>query len=371
MEQQKQAALTAMSGWLADEHELGRPPAKIECAGEFERYGLRYYLFKFKKSALSRRWLLGVCGGYEGESAEHCGHVFSEMEEYSPDTAVEKAVRMVEMMREYWMRRAAEEMEKRGISPEDDGGEQEPEGGNFVGFVLLSSNAWDPGKLKRDLKDGWNISVEDSENCGGNSFVWDVEDMLLAVSLMPGPVPEGEAEENAANNYLWPGAVDAAKAHKAHLLVAVLGHGRPATEAGQLFVKACSACLRQENALAVYTSGTVFEPKAYCEAADVMRNGGMPVYNWITIGLYRTENGMGGYTYNMTAFGKEEIEVLDSIAQPQELYEFLFGVASYVLEEDVTLRDGETIGFTENQKLPITRSKGKAVEGFSLKIQYS
>ena len=41
-----------------------------------------------------------------------------------------------------------------------------------------------------------------------------------------------------------------------------------------------------------------------------------------------------------------------------------------VLEQDVTLRDGETIGFSEGQKLPITRSAGIWHDGMTLKIGY-
>ena len=32
--------------------------------------------------------------------------------------------------------------------------------------------------------------------------------MLAAVCLYPFPVPHGEAEENAAHNYLWPEAAE-------------------------------------------------------------------------------------------------------------------------------------------------------------------
>ena len=102
MENQMQSALRAMSAWLADEHELGGPPAKIECAGEFDLHGFHYYMFKYKKNLLGK-WLLGVCGGYEPGETEHCGHVFSEMEAYDAKTALEKSIRMVEMIRAYWM----------------------------------------------------------------------------------------------------------------------------------------------------------------------------------------------------------------------------------------------------------------------------
>lgn len=111
--EQMEAARSAMSAWLAYPGELGKTPARIECAGTFELHGMRYYIFKYKKGLLGK-WLWGVCGGYEGEGLEHCGHVFSEMEEYNPAGAEERAVEMVEWIRAYWMDQArqAQEMEK-------------------------------------------------------------------------------------------------------------------------------------------------------------------------------------------------------------------------------------------------------------------
>lgn len=110
---QMEAARSAMSTWLACPGELGKTPARIECAGTFELHGMRYYIFKYKKGLLGK-WLWGVCGGYVGEGLEHCGHVFSEMEEYNPAGAEERAVEMVEWIRAYWMDQAgqAQEMEK-------------------------------------------------------------------------------------------------------------------------------------------------------------------------------------------------------------------------------------------------------------------
>ena len=77
---------------------------------------------------------------------------------------------------------------------------------------------------------------------------------------------------------------------------------------------------------------------------------------------------MGAYTDGLRSFGKDELEVLDARAEPAEVRNFLLNIADYLLEEDVTLRDGETIGFSKEQRLPITRSAGVGQEGMTLKI---
>lgn len=62
--------------------------------------------------------------------------------------------------------------------------------------------------------------------------------------------------------------------------------------------------------------------------------------------------------------------MLNTKAQPQELRDFLLDVAYYVISQNVTLNDGETIGFTPEQHLSITKSGGVALNGLTLKIEY-
>ena len=76
-------------------------------------------------------------------------------------------------------------------------------------------------------------------------------------------------------------------------------------------------------------------------------------------------------TYGMEVFGKDEMEVLNAGAEPGELRDFLASLVSYVLENDVELHDGETIGFSADDKHTITRSKGVALpDQMTLKISY-
>lgn len=257
--------------------------------------------------------------------------------------------------------------------------------GSFTGFVLLSDACWDKAQLIHDLKEKWNIIADENddedadenydENDGENAYndvlLFDVGDMIAVLCLMPAPIPDGEAEINAENNYMWPEAVEAAKSHKAHIMVAVLGKEENLLERGKLYTKLVAACCCQNNAIGVYTSGVVFEPRFYECSADMMKENKLPIFNWIWFGLYRREGGICGYTYGMNVFGKEEMEVLDANAEPNDLRDFLASVASYVLECDVELHDGETIGFSQDDKHAITRSEGVALPGMTLKISYA
>ncbi len=262
------------------------------------------------------------------------------------------------------------------LDEEDDAdGEENSHTRVFTGFVLLSKAEWDKEQFIRDMKEKWDTTVDEydaSEEKDDDALVFEVGDMLAAVSLNNYPIPNGEAELNAENNYMWPDAVKIAREHRSHIMVAVLGKEEKVLEKGKLFTKMVAACCRQKYATGIYTSGVVFEPRFYEGFADMLKEDELPIFNWVWFGLYQSEGGLNGYTYGMDVFGKEEMEVLNADAEPEDLRDFLASLASYVLACDVTLQDGETIGFAADDKHTITRSPGVSLpeEQMTLKISW-
>lgn len=94
----------------------------------------------------------------------------------------------------------------------------------FTGFVLLSKGKWDKAKFINDLKEKWDIyAYEDEGENNEDTLVFEVDGMMAMLGFMPYPVPDREAEINAENNYMWKDAVNAAKEHCAHIIVAIVG----------------------------------------------------------------------------------------------------------------------------------------------------
>lgn len=365
MKKQEKAAFTAMLSWLHEDKVLKNEPELMECIDEFDLHSLHYYMFRFKEQKHDP-WLLGVCGGYEEDNNQHCGHVFSRYLEYKEETALQDAIDIVEMIRTYWMKRAEEQINKNNNNLDT----QESSGGNFNGFVLMDTHAFDVMEVMKQIKEDWGIEAEVTrdEDASENAVVFEVDGMLAAVSFIDAPVPDGEAEYFAKSNLFWKEAVDVAKQHVSQILLAVLGHDQTAEEAGILFVKIASSALKSNHALGIYTSGTVYQPDMYIQSAEGIKEGEFPLNNLVYFGLYYDEGKLNGYTYGMKDFHKEEMEVLQADLAVDELLGFLFDIAYYVITSNVILRDGETIGFSEQQKLPITYSQGVAIEGNSLKI---
>ena len=242
--------------------------------------------------------------------------------------------------------------------------------GSFCGSVLLSEDLWDKEKLISDLKADWEIELSKEDTEDEDTIVTDLDKCRIVISKFPAPVPNEEAEINAENNWMWEDAVEVTKTHKAHIVVAILGDEEDLIVRGLLYTKIMATCCKQEKAIGVFTSGVVFEPSYYMKSAEMIRDGELPIFTWVWFGLYRTENGLSTYTYGMKDFGKLELEILDADEEAGKLLSFISAIASYILQDDVEFKDGETIGLSEEDIHQITLSKGVALPEKTLKISY-
>ena len=243
--------------------------------------------------------------------------------------------------------------------------------GSFCGSVLLSEDLWDKEKLISDLKADWEIELSKEDTEDEDTIVTDLDKCRIVISKFPAPVPNEEAEINAENNWMWEEAVEVTKTHKAHIVVAILGDEEDLISRSLLYTKIMATCCKQEKAIGVFTSGVVFEPSYYMKSAGMIRDGELPIFTWVWFGLYRTKNGLSTYTYGMKAFGKLELEILDADEEAGKLLSFISAISSYVLQDDVEFKDGETIGLSEEDIHQITWSKGVALpDQDTLKISY-
>lgn len=202
-----------------------------------------------------------------------------------------------------------------------------------------------------------------------------VGDLTLVVTMMPLPIPNGEAEHYAGANFMWKDAVEQVKKHRAHILVAVIGEGNPVEKAA-LFTKAVECCLHFDGAIGVYSDGAVFEKKMYLDFAAMLKQEQLCIPLWVWFGLYFTDENVVIYTFGMKKFGKDEMEFLIDIAH-QEDSEFLnsaryylMDIANYVIASDVTLNEGETLGISQDHHILIQKREGIAVDGMTLQMEY-
>ena len=249
--------------------------------------------------------------------------------------------------------------------------------GNFSAFVLFKEKNWDKEQFKKDFAADWSLEPiyeegDDTQKKDGNTdaVIMELDGQRVVLGYMDVPVPDGEAEENAAFNYMWKDAVEVTKTHKSHMIVMILGDHEDVKEDGELFIKVVSTLCKQENVIGVYANGVVYQPSFYLAMKEALENDIYPLLGLVWFHMTRTEAGFSLYTMGMENFGLDEMEILDVTGNPIEIRGFLIDIALYCIEADVVLRDGETIGLTEEQVCKITRSEGVNVGDMTLKIDY-
>ncbi len=261
------------------------------------------------------------------------------------------------------------------LKPTENGDENSNNGvGAFLSFILLDENKIDLNLLVKQLHDDWEIEVDGASiSEDSQTLIQEIGDLRVIVGLMPTPIPNNEAVVNAETNFRWDKAIEVAKAHKAHLLVTVMGGENDLLTATDLYVKVCSSCLKQPNATGINTLGSVLEPRFYIDFAENnIKSGEFPIMNMVFFGVFSENDGatMNAYTYGLQVYGKKNIEVVDSSKPINEILDILCSIAEYTITSDVTLNDGETIGLSEDQKLTITSSISEMLGEVTLKIGF-
>ena len=218
-----------------------------------------------------------------------------------------------------------------------------------------------------------NVMAIESQDGDKNIAILRVAGRSVYVMHIPNPIPADDIQATAQYIYNWPTAAEDVKDHQSHIIVAVNDNGSVDTVTQfRILTRIICALLITTNALAVYLGdqSLLTTKEVYLHEASTMSSTHLPLNIWICFGLRTYDNIPKLYTYGLVAFGKDEIEILQSPKKWKETRELLFNIAHYVLMDDVVFKPGQTLGYTADQKIAITYSKGVFVPGKSFKLSY-
>jgi hypothetical protein len=242
----------------------------------------------------------------------------------------------------------------------------------ILGMVLLHDvNTFDIDTFRNDFVSFYGNNIQ--EPTGDNSsFVFTVDEEMIAIAHMPVPIPSGDIQGTAQYAYNWETALEDTDKHKSHLIVSLMQGGQDQIKRFRIFTKVICSLLRTTTSIGVYKGNqSLLIPKEhYLIEAELMSDDYLPLNIWIYFGLRTTEKGQSGYTYGLTEFNRREMEVLNSPKSFDDIRTFLFNITHYVLDYDVIFKDGQTCGLSEEERIPISISKGKFVAGDTLKLAY-
>lgn len=238
-----------------------------------------------------------------------------------------------------------------------------------LAMPMFCGEAYQLDRVIEDLKNYWHCQI--GEVTGDETTAtFDVDGIMVALAIMPAPIPQEELEPLFEFSYLYPNVTQEVPQHTQHAIVSVLG-AETKLEAYKLLTKLNASILRTtETAIGIYQgSATLLLPKGlYCDFADFLQEESLPVVLWIFIGIIHHEQSRSLYTYGLQEFGRMEMEIIESPMLASDLHDFMLPTLAYLLDYDVYLQDGETIGFSAEHKIQIQQSEAVYLDGESLKL---
>jgi hypothetical protein len=236
-----------------------------------------------------------------------------------------------------------------------------------------------PSALKADLSSTWPDlpplgPTEKSEN---KILTFDVGDTAhVFLTLMPGPIPWSDLEGPCATSVLWKDAEKVLKPHRAHVLVTILfDDKRSPLEKSKLLTQVTAALVGTcEAALGVYWGNAtmVIQPELFREFAVKILPGGPPIWIWVDFRIGPNPQGrMSGFTTGLGALGLMEIETTYSPEAQGELRERFEGLIHYLLENGPVIKDGDTIGEDENERIKVVHAPSEfGHEDLVMRLEY-
>jgi hypothetical protein len=205
-----------------------------------------------------------------------------------------------------------------------------------------------------------------------SNLVFSLADHMIAVALMPGPIPWSDLEGPCATAWWWPDATKRMQAHQYHFIVTVMGGAMSPVARRVMLTNLVSAVVRHTDAVGVYWGeGTVVhEPTSFLEQAEGISETNIPGPLWIDVRVEKNDDDdtLRCFTTGLSPLGHLEIEVARSQLKPQELLEFVGDTACYMINQNMPIKDGETLGRTATEKFKVRHAKSMFDRGTVMQI---
>jgi hypothetical protein len=183
-------------------------------------------------------------------------------------------------------------------------------------------------------------------------------DFTAAATLVPRPIPWSQLEGPAATAWYWPEASTKLLDHPAHLLVTLVDEAGSSVAKALLLTRLTAALAAVAPSVGVFwgPGRLVHSPEAFVDQAAELREENLPLFLWIDFRVERLdEGGVRLFTTGLEALGGAELETAHFAGDPAQLVGYAYNIAHYQLDRRKAIRDGDTIGLTDQVQVTARR----------------
>ncbi|MGE5417829.1 MAG: DUF4261 domain-containing protein [Acidobacteriota bacterium] len=237
---------------------------------------------------------------------------------------------------------------------------EDPQPANKIKAIIALKNAFLPtlDDILADYRNRFDLDIDPRNieiHTGRFSFEIGME--RYTIYLMPVAIPWLSLEGPCALAWYWPKATISMQSHTAHLLITTETTVDTSTDAlarVMTLTRMSAAAAAKSDSVGVYwdAGGVIQEAQEFIFSAEEMSKDELPLNLWID---FRIEDAPGErfklFTTGMRVFGHREIEVRPARINPDEILSTVFNVACYLLLNGPVIKDGNTIGATDEDRM--------------------
>lgn len=219
-------------------------------------------------------------------------------------------------------------------------------------FVLLpNSKPLAAAPLEKALKefpDLGAVSWLSSTREGTKAF--SVGKCNVLAALMPGAVPEGEADGATDHSLSGLDGSWTLPEHSAHLVVAQQGATHTDVEELTTFTRVVAAIVRATNAVGVYwgEGGATHHPEFVVNIA----HSELPLPIWVGVSVAKSARGPELLSIGMKQLGLPDL-LLSTPGLDGTVFELFYDLLAYVTRRGKKLPEGDSVGRTGKEKLKV------------------
>ncbi len=210
--------------------------------------------------------------------------------------------------------------------------------------------------LNMNWKDEFKISNFSEKD---NTIMFVSDTIQFAISEMLIAIPSEDLDFPIETAWYWNSAEKDIETHTSHLIVFASGE-IDKKELSRKLTMLTSSLVELTDSLGVYwgSSSQVIQNELFVDYSRSLKDDNYPIPIWVKFTGYQNEDGTYYlYTIGLKEYGHREFEIEKYKSNMSEGVFFLMDFADYVLINGPIIKNGDTVGGTEEQKIKAVYKK--------------
>lgn len=220
-------------------------------------------------------------------------------------------------------------------------------------------------QLESDISKELSISLSEPLVDKDGVIVFINNSVTYAIARMPVGIPKEDFESAADYSLLYKDKIGLYDKQKAHILLSVISKDNDVIMQQLLLTKLTRAVLKNTNSLGVYWGSSVqlIQPDVFFAFSNQMSSEALPIPLWVNFCVYKNAKGkINMHTIGMKSLGYPEYEIINLKMNWNDGYYFLVEFTNYMIVSNDIIKDGDTIGRDEKEKLKVTYPKSEITD---------